>query len=162
MSTFNIHSFTKRLLVYYRLYTKDGAIESYNHIYSNDRFMGRILTKAVAPPHTVSSLKRYLCEIEGFPGAENSDLYVTLLSQCAVMLDSTRISLLGPSGIGSSMDDPVALVIGDKDSEKRAGNTDIPKDLPQTPDATDTRHGTFDNLICSRMSSCLSSLLPRL
>jgi hypothetical protein len=136
-----------RRLVYYRLYTKDGAIESYNHIYSNDRSIGRILTKAVAPPHTVSSLKRYLCKIEGFPGAENSDLYETLSSQSAIMPDSTRISLLGQSGIGSSVDDPAALVIGNKDFEKRAGDTDVSKDLPETPDTTDTRYGTRDNLI---------------
>jgi hypothetical protein len=147
VSTLTIHSLTNKRLVYYRLYTKDGAIESYNHTYSNDRSMGRILTKAVAPPHTVSSLKRYLCKIEGFPGAEKSDLYEALSSHCAIMLDSTRISLLGQSGIGSSVDDPAALVIGNKDVEKRAGNTDVSKDLSETPDTTDTRHGTRDNLI---------------
>ena len=63
------------------------------------------------------------------------------------MPDSTRISLLGQSGIGSSVDGPAALVIGNPDFEKRAGNTDISKDLPESPDATDTRHGTRDNLI---------------
>ena len=147
MLTFAIHSFTDRRLVYYRLYTKDGAIESYNHIYSNDRSVGRILTKAVVPPHTVLSLKRYLCKIEGFPGTDNSDLYETLSKHSPIMPDSTRISLLGQSGIGSSVDDPAALVIGSKDFEKRAGKTDISKDLPEAPDTTDKRHGTRDNPI---------------
>ena len=58
-----------------------------------------------------------------------------------MMPDSTRISLLGQSGIGSSVDDPAALVIGYKDFEKRAGNTDVSKDLPERPDTMDTRHG---------------------
>ena len=148
MSTFTIHSFTDRRVVYYRLYTKDGAIESYNHIYSNDQsIVGRILTKAVAPPHTVSSLKKYFCKIEGFPGAENSDLYKTLSSWSAIMSDSTWISLLGQSGMDSFVDDPAALVIGNKNFEKRAGNTDVPKDIPETPDTMDARHGTHDNLI---------------
>lgn len=127
--------------LYYRLYTKDGAIESYNYIHSNDRSIGRILTKAVAPPHTVSSLKRYLCKIEGFPasGAENSVLYDTLSSQFAIMPDSTQISLLGHSGIGSSVDDPAVLVTGNENFEKRAGNTDVSKDLSETH-TKDTRH----------------------
>ena len=63
------------------------------------------------------------------------------------MPPSTRISLLGQSGIGSSVDDPAALVIGNKDFEKRAGNTDLSKDLPEARDTTDTRHGMRDNLI---------------
>ena len=58
-----------------------------------------------------------------------------------MMPDSTRISLLGQSGIGSSVDNPVALVIGYKDFERRAGNTDVSKDLPERPDTMDTRHG---------------------
>ena len=58
-----------------------------------------------------------------------------------MMPDSTRISLLGQPGIGSSVDDPAALVIGYKDFEKRAGNTDVWKDLPERPDTTVTRHG---------------------
>ena len=147
MLTFTIHSFTNRRPVYYRLYTKDGAIESYNYIYSNDRSIGRIITKAVAPPHTVSSLKRYLCKMEGFPGAENSDLYETLSSQSAMMPDSTRISLLGQSGIGSSVDNPAALVIGNTNFGKRARNTDLGKDLPERPDTMDIRYGTRDNII---------------
>ena len=45
------------------------------------------------------------------------------------MPDSSRISLLGQLGIGY---DPAALVIGDKDFEKRAGNTvDVLKHLIQ-------------------------------
>ena len=64
-----------------------------------------------------------------------------------MMLDSTRISLLGQSGMGSSVDDPAALVIGNPDFEKREGNTDVSKDLPELPDTTDTRHGTRKNLI---------------
>jgi len=49
--------------------------------------------------------------------------------------------------MGSSVDNPAALVIGNNDFEKRAGNTNVSKDLPETPDTTDTRHGTRDNFI---------------
>ena len=86
--------------------------------------------------------------MEGFPGAENSDLYETLSSQSAMMPDSTRISLLGQSGIGSSVDNPAALVIGNTDFEKRARNTDLVKsDLPERHETTDIRYGTRDNII---------------
>ena len=83
--------------------------------------------------------------MEGFPGAENLDLYETLSSQSALMPDSTWLSLLG---IGPSVDDPAALVIGNEDFEKRAVNAHIvSKDLPERPDTTDIRHGTRDDLI---------------
>ena len=62
------------------------------------------------------------------------------------MADSSRISLLGQLGIGY---DPAALVIGNKDFEKRAEDTvDVSKDLVETPDTMDIRHGKHDNVIC--------------
>ena len=54
---------------------------------------------------------------------------------------------LGQSRIGSSVDNPAALTIENKNFKKQAGNTDVSKDLPERPDTTDTRHGTRDNLI---------------
>ena len=85
--------------------------------------------------------------MEGFPGDENSELYETLSSQSAMMTDSTRILLLGQSGIGSSVDNPAALVIGNTDFGKRAKNIDLGKDLPEGPDTTGIRYGTRDNII---------------
>lgn len=46
-----------------------GALESKNPIYSNDRFIGRILSKSIAPPLTAASLKKHLCRVEGFDDA---------------------------------------------------------------------------------------------
>ncbi|EDR15483.1 uncharacterized protein LACBIDRAFT_321347 [Laccaria bicolor S238N-H82] len=94
--------------VYYRLYTKGGPLESINPIYSNDRFIGRILSTSVRPPHTVASLKRYLCKIEDL-APENCTLYQSLTENTALE-DSTHLSLRGTPGPGSSVDDPIALV----------------------------------------------------
>jgi hypothetical protein len=96
--------------VYYRLYTKDGPLESINPIYSNDRFIGRILSTSVRPPHTATSLKRHLCKIEGL-ASENCTLYQSL-SENTALEDSTRLSLRGTPGPGLSVDDPIALVSG--------------------------------------------------
>ncbi|EDQ98971.1 uncharacterized protein LACBIDRAFT_335496 [Laccaria bicolor S238N-H82] len=93
--------------VYYRLYTKGGPLESINPIYSNDRFISRILSTSVRPPHTVASFKRYLCKIEDL-APENCTLYQSLTENTALE-DSTRLSLRGTPGPGSSVDDPIAL-----------------------------------------------------
>ena len=94
--------------VYYRLYTTDGSLESINPIYANDRSISRILSTSVRPPHTVISLKRYLCKIEEL-ASENCTLYKSL-SENKVSEDSTRLSLRGTPQLGSSVDDPLALV----------------------------------------------------
>ena len=61
------------------------------------------------------------------------------------MADSSRILLLGQLGIGY---DPAALVIGNKDFEKRVEDTvDVSKDLVETPDTMDIHHGTHNNVI---------------
>lgn len=99
--------------VYYKLYTKDGALETNRPIYSNDRFISRVLSRSVAPPHTAGSLKLRLRKIEGF---EEGDLYLSI-SEKSHVEDSTRLSLRRQVGPGLSKDDPVALVVSDP--EKR-------------------------------------------
>lgn len=101
--------------VYYKLYTKDGALETNRPIYSNDRFISRVLSRSVAPPHTAGSLKLRLRKIEGF---EEGDLYLSI-SEKSHVEDSTRLSLRRQVGPGLSKDDPVALVVSDP--EKRFG-----------------------------------------
>ena len=64
-----------------------------------------------------------------------------------MMTDSTRILLLGQSGIGSFADNPAALVIGNTDFGRRARKTDLGKDLPERPDTTGIRYGMRDNFI---------------
>ena len=96
--------------VYYRLYTKEGPIESNNPIFSNDRFISRISSKSVRPPHTATSLKRCVCKIEEVEGPEKSTLYLSL-SEKKPLDDSARLGLRGKDGPGSSEVDPVVLLL---------------------------------------------------
>ena len=101
MSCFAITFSSDLHTVYYRPYQEDGAIESRSPAYSNDRSIGRILSKAVTPPHTTASLKSHLCKIEGFLGSENAYLYSSLLSQ-TILDNSSRLALMNRYGPGSS------------------------------------------------------------
>lgn len=117
--------------LYYRPYQEDGAIESRSPAYSNDRFVGRILSKAITPPHTAASLKIHLCKIEGFLGLENADLYSSLLSQ-TILDNSSRLALMNRHGPGSSEKEPMVLLI--KNAEKRStGGPQTPGGLPENP-----------------------------
>jgi hypothetical protein len=118
--------------VYYRLYTKGGPLESNNPIFSNDRFISRISSKSVRPPHTAASLKRYVCKIEGVEGPEKADLYLSL-SENKPLDESARLALRGNSGgPGSSEADPVVFVVDKGAVEKRpksasnAGSSELP------------------------------------
>jgi len=104
-----------RFTVYYRLYANNDALESKNPIYSNDRFVGRILFKSITPPRNVASLKRNLWKVEGFEGIPACDLYLSL-SEKAHAEDLTRLPLRGS---GSSELDPMALVLNVTEVEKR-------------------------------------------
>jgi hypothetical protein len=91
--------------VYYRVYyVNDSGIAT------DSPNESRILTKSVAPPHTVASLKSHLCNIEGVREKAQSCLFASL-SDGKAMDEATQISLFGPSGPGLSALDPVALVV---------------------------------------------------
>jgi len=115
--------------IYYRIYTKQGALESNNPIYSNDRFISHIVPRSVAPPHTAASLKKHICRIERFELSTKCTLYSSLSDQAPVE-DSTRLALRGTSGPGVSEVDPVVLVVDVSDAEKRPKVTSVEaKDL---------------------------------
>jgi hypothetical protein len=125
--------------VYYRPYQEEGAIESRSPAYSNDRFVGRILSKAVTPPHTAASLKSHLCKIEGFSGSENAYLYSSLLSQ-TILDNSSRLTLMNHYGPGSSEKEPMVLLI--KNAEKRStGGPQTLAGLPENPLANNINYG---------------------
>jgi hypothetical protein len=117
--------------VYYRLYTKEGPLESNNPIFSNDRFISRISSKSVRPPHTAASLKRYVCKIEGVEGPEKAALFLSLSGK-KPLDDSAHLALRGNSGPGSSEVDPVVFVVDQGAAEKRpksasnAGSNELP------------------------------------
>ncbi|KIJ95559.1 hypothetical protein K443DRAFT_11279 [Laccaria amethystina LaAM-08-1] len=104
--------------IYYRVYTKDGPLESKHPIYANDRFISRIASTLVRPPQTAASLTRYLCKIEGLEHRQGA-LYQSLSDNTA--LDgSTRLSFRGTPGPGTSAVDPVALIVDTHTPEKRS------------------------------------------
>ena len=123
--------------MYYRLYTKLGAFESNNAVYHSDRFIGRIPSKLFAPPHTVGSIKRSLCKLEGLLEPDKA-LVFTPLSSPAPKEDSVRLSLKAPSGPGLSEHDPIALVV---ESEKRTKEVSQPEKLLERADDTDVQYG---------------------
>ncbi|EDR06891.1 uncharacterized protein LACBIDRAFT_328667 [Laccaria bicolor S238N-H82] len=135
-----LHHLTCSGKVYYRLYTEDGPLETYNPVYSDDIFISRISSKSIAPPRTAASLKKYLCKIEGYqiePGKFN--LYLSLGEKTPVE-DSIRLALKGNSGAGSSGFDPVALIIGVKEKRMKAPDMVNVKELDQWPEKEARRY----------------------
>ncbi|KIK05984.1 hypothetical protein K443DRAFT_3517 [Laccaria amethystina LaAM-08-1] len=116
--------------VYYRLYTKVGAFESNHALYCNDRFIGRIPSKLFSPPHTVASIKRSLCKLEGLSEPDKA-LVFSPFSSPAPKEDSARLFLYAPSGPGLSEQDPIALVV---ESEKRTEELSQSEKLPERSD----------------------------
>ena len=104
-------------VVYYRVYTEDGAIPSKTPLNAGDPYLARILAKSVAPPHTVSSLKRCLSKVESIVNHRQTSLYLSTSSQTP-MDDGHRLSLLNGSGPGSIPQEPMALVVKSSESER--------------------------------------------
>lgn len=118
--------------LYYRLYTREGAIATSKPIYANDPFIGRTLPKLITPPHMARNVINHLCGIEGFSVDTVGSLFESLSSQTAIE-ESTRLSLKGHDGPGASEDDPIALVVGIWDVTNRsAAGGEHSKDLPDT------------------------------
>ena len=106
-------------VVYYRVYTKDGAIPSNAPMNTEDPYLARIAVKSVTPPHTVSSLKRCLSKVENIVNYRNSSLFLSISSH-TLMDDGHRLSLLNRSGPGSIPQEPMALVVKLSESERNA------------------------------------------
>ena len=96
--------------VYYRVYTQDGAIPTVNPVYSDDPYLGRISARCVAPPHTASSLRRCLSNVQNISTGIQTNLFIATSSE-APMNDSDRVSILAHTGPGHTANEPVALVI---------------------------------------------------
>ena len=72
-------------------YEANGVMELRRPAYSNDHFVGRVLSNAVTPPHTTDSPKEHLLNAEGFWGPENSCLLIACeLNYLAVFVSSSE------------------------------------------------------------------------
>jgi hypothetical protein len=96
--------------VYYRVYTVDGAITSSQTPKSSDPSLGRISTILIAPPHTVTSIKRCLCHREGIVNYENARLFITASCR-SPMNDADEVPNLNSAGPGVTSREPMALVV---------------------------------------------------
>jgi hypothetical protein len=106
--------------VYYRVYLKGGAVKPKNSIskkIGNDPSIGYIMALSIAPPHNVKSLKQSLCSHEGIEARHHVKLFLSA-SSFSPMGNSRQISILEDTGVGSKLDDPLALVV---DSEEEDG-----------------------------------------
>ena len=77
-----------------------------------DPYLGRITAKRIAPPHTATSIKRYLSKQEDISDYSRTTLFSTLSSP-SPLEDHGHVSILTVEGPGSSLEEPMALVISD-------------------------------------------------
>ena len=101
------------------MYAEDGAIPSVKPAFSDDLYLGRIMAKIVAPPHTAGSLKHCLSSIENIDDNISTSLFVSASSQ-APMDDAGRLPELGHSGPGCTPGEPMALVAMISDHGRRS------------------------------------------
>ena len=85
----------------------------------------------------MSSIKRFLCKVEGLSEPDKALVFAPLSSP-APKEESARLSLYAPSGPGLSEHDPIALVV---ESEKRTKEVSQSEKLPDRSDDADTHYG---------------------
>ena len=113
----------------------------------------RTLPKFVTPPRTALFVKNHLCKIEGLSAPTSSTIFESLSSETAAV-ESSRLAFGGCSGPGSSENDPIVLVVGVEDAEKRLASTAQSERLPEAV-LPEPRYGTSQNVLsnlCSLVS----------
>ena len=112
-------SFAWILLVYYRIYAEDGAIPSKTSVASGDPFLGRINAISVPPPHTIKAVKHSIAKVEDIKDRTSTSLFLTPYSK-SPMRDSNKVTILNRTGLGSTPQEPLALVAKMSGSERSA------------------------------------------
>ena len=108
------------MLVYYRIYSEDGAIPSKTPATPSDLFLGRIKATSVPPPHTVKAVKHKIERVEGIKHSTSSSLFLTPYKK-SPMGDSEKLAILNPStGSESTAQEPLELVAKMSNSERSA------------------------------------------
>ena len=94
--------------MYYLLYADDYEIASKVPIDPEQPSLGRIRADSVAPPQSLTSIKRCISRVERIPLLVNADLYAD--TSCDTPLKDGPISILRTNGPGLSPNEPMAIV----------------------------------------------------
>lgn len=100
--------------VYYRLYTEGRETPSKVSIDPEEPSLGRIRADSIAPPHTLTSIKRCISKVEGNPGLAFGHLFANISSD--IPMKYGLISVLTGNIPGLSKNKPMALVRGVSDT----------------------------------------------
>ena len=139
------HNFGYARAVYHRLYTKDSPDRSNNPIYAHNPFISRTLPKFFTPPRTALFVKSIF--------ARSKDCWAPQVLHCSrrfkvqtVVEESFRLAVRDYSGPGVSEDDPMVLVVGVEDADKRSASTAQSGRLPEAV-LPEPRNSTFQNVV---------------
>jgi hypothetical protein len=150
----------RNLLVYYRIYTEDGAIPSKTPVAPGDPYLGRIIAKFVPPPRNAKAVKRSIAKVENIKDRESSSIFLTLCSK-SPMDDADNFNIHNGTGPGYSTYAPLALVAKMTDSERSALESDGRGGLANAaePDTThpEIQYGTSIQHSASTFLSVLTS-----
>ena len=109
------------LLVYYRIYTEDGAIPSNTAaVAPGDPFLGRIKVGSVPPPRTARTVKRYIAKLENIKDRGSTSLFLTLYSKSPMDDAEKFTTIFNGTAPGSTLQEPLALVANMSESERSA------------------------------------------
>ena len=93
--------------MYYLLYTDSYELPSKVAINSEEPYLGRIRADSIAPPHSLTSIKRRISRVEGIPALAHANLFADIT--CDTPLKEGRIPILR-DGPGLSRNEPMAIV----------------------------------------------------
>ena len=104
---------TSRLLgeVYYLLYADDYEIPSNVAIDPEEPSLGRIPVDSLAPPQSLTSIKRYISRVEGNPALVYADLFADTSCDTPLEEGHWHISTLRTDGPGLNPDEPMGIVL---------------------------------------------------
>jgi hypothetical protein len=113
-----------KILVYYRIYSNDGAIPSKTPVTPGDPFLGRMKVRSVPPPRNVEVVKRSIANVESIKHHERTSLYLTPYSKSP--MDDADIFAIHNHGTGpgSKPQEPLAFVAKMSGSERSALESD--------------------------------------
>ena len=94
--------------MYYQLYANNSDVPSKVAFDEEEPSLGRIRGDSVAPPHSLTSIKRHISRVEETQELANADIFADISSDAP--LKEGNISILGTDVPGLSPHDPMAVV----------------------------------------------------